>query len=271
MSPFLLVTRDGPVARVTLNRPDVRNAFNEVLIQELTTWARSAAQDQTIRAVVLGGAGKVFCAGADLEWMSRMIQASHEENMADARALGAMYEALDTLPQVLIGRMQGAALGGGAGLAAVCDVVVAVEDCTFGFTEVKLGILPAVISPYVVAAIGPSWARHYCVTGMRFPAVRAKEIGLIHEVVAADALDDAVDGYVREVLSASATGIARLKSLLREIAHLRVSDVAARTAEAIAQQRVSPEGQEGMRAFLERRQASWVERLAESPPAKPPQ
>jgi methylglutaconyl-CoA hydratase len=173
--------------------------------------------------------------------------------------MAAMFEALDTLPQALIGRMHGAALGGGSGLAAICDIVVAADDCVFGFTEVKLGILPAVISPYVVAKIGRSWARQYCVTGMRFTAARAREIGLVHEVVPSAELDATVDRYVHEVLQSTSTGIAKAKRLIREVS-LQLPPVAAvQTTEAIAAQRVSPEGQEGMRAFLERRPARWAQ------------
>ncbi len=257
-TPLLEIRRVGAVAHVTLNRPDVRNAFNERLIAEITAWARTAGDDESLRVAVLAGAGKVFCAGADLEWMSRMVAAGRDENVADARALGAMFEALDSLPIPLVGRLHGAALGGGAGLAAVCDVAVASEDCVFGFTEVRLGILPAVISPYVVGKIGLSAARQFCLTGRRFPAERARAIGLVHEVAPAAGLDGVVAEYVSDILNGGRTAIAATKRLLADVAGQRARHVADRTADAIASQRVSPEGQEGMRAFLERRAPKWA-------------
>ncbi len=152
---FLEIRRDGPVEYVTLNRPDVRNAFNELVIGELTRWATEVARDEDVRVAVLAGAGKAFCAGADLTWMSRMMSYTHDENVEDASAMARMYASLDQLPIALLGRVHGAALGGGAGLVAVCDIVVAEEHATFGFTEVKLGIVPAVISPYVLTKLGP--------------------------------------------------------------------------------------------------------------------
>src|SRR5215468_8726114 len=180
----LLIQQDGPVVRVTLNRPEVRNAFNEELIAEVSAWAESVQPGGPARVAVLSGAGKVFSAGADLTWMSKMVGYSRDENVRDARMMARMFDALDRLPIPLIGRIHGAALGGGAGLAAVCDIVVAAEDTIFGFTEVKLGILPAVISPFVLAKIGRSAARELFLTGMRFGAARAREIGLVHAVVA---------------------------------------------------------------------------------------
>src|SRR5204862_3854593 len=176
----LLIEPDGPVVRVTLNRPEVRNAFNEELIAEMTAWAESVTTAGPSRVAVLSGAGKVFSAGADLGWMSKMVAYTHEENVRDARLMARMFEALDRLPIPLVGRVHGAALGGGAGLAAVCDIVVAAEEASFAFTEVKLGILPAVISPFVLAKIGRSAARELFLTGARFGAARAKEIGLVH-------------------------------------------------------------------------------------------
>jgi methylglutaconyl-CoA hydratase len=241
------------VARVTLNRPDVRNALNDALIAELTDWAAGASRDRALRAVVLAGAGSVFCAGADLHWMSRMVAYSHDENVRDAAALARMFEALDTLPFPVIGRIQGAALGGGAGLAAVCDIAIAADDATFGFTEVKLGILPAVISPYVVAKIGVSAARELFLTGARFPAPRARDIGLVHTVVGPAALDQAVDSVLSELASSAPGAVAEAKALIRTIAGRSPGSVMHITAETIARQRVSDEGQRGMRAFLEKR------------------
>jgi methylglutaconyl-CoA hydratase len=254
---FLTARREGPVEYLTLNRPDVRNAFNERVIDELTRWAKAAAADETLRCAVLAGAGKVFCAGADLTWMSRMVSYTQQENVRDARAIAEMFSALDRLPVPLIGRVHGAALGGGSGLASVCDIVVADESAVFGFTEVKLGILPAVISPYALAKIGRSAARELFLTGMRFSAQRAKEIGLVHAVVPLDQLDATVQEYVSEVLSAGPQGIAAAKALIPKVWARLAADATELTSEAIAERRVSPEGQEGMQAFLEKRKARW--------------
>ena len=255
--PSILISHEGPVLTVTLNRPDVRNAFNEELIADLTAWARGAMPTDA-RVVVLRGAGKVFCAGADLIWMSKMVGYSREENVRDASAMSGMFDALDTLPLPLVGRIHGAALGGGAGLAAVCDIVVAADDAAFGFTEAKLGILPAVISPFVLRKIGVSAARELFLTAARFSADRARAIGLVHEVVPFAALDDAVDGYVKELLTSAPEAVAAAKRLIARVSGRPPRDVAALTADTIATHRVSPEGQDGMRAFLERRSPPWV-------------
>jgi methylglutaconyl-CoA hydratase len=257
MSSHCLITT-GPVTTVTLNRPDVRNAFNEELIQDLTEWARSVPSDGAVRAVILQGAGSVFCAGADVQWMSKMVSYTQEQNLEDARRAAAMFHAIDSVPVPVIGRVQGAALGGGAGLTAVCDVVVSTEDAVFGFTEVVLGILPAMISPYVVSKIGLAAARELCLSGARFSAARAREIGLVTDVVAADRLDLTVDRHVQQFRKAAPSAIAATKKLLRDVAGRRPADVMALTADAIARQRVSPEGQEGLRAFLDKRPASWA-------------
>ncbi len=254
----LLTRREGAVEHLVLNRPDVRNAFNEEVIVELTRWAAAAAADPSLRVVVLSGAGKLFCAGADLTWMSKSVQYTEEENIRDATAMSQMFAALDTLPVPLIGRIHGAALGGGCGLAAICDIVVADEQAVFGFTEVKLGILPAVISPFALAKVGRSAARELFLTGARFSAARAREIGLVHAVVPAADLDAAVEGYVRELLNAGPKGIAAAKALIPQVWGRSTADAMPITARAIAAQRVSPEGQEGMKAFLEKRKASWI-------------
>ena len=255
---YLLVERNGAVERVSLNRPDVRNAFNEDLIAELTAWATNAAQDRSLRVVVLSGVGKVFSAGADAHWMSRMVGYSHEENVQDATRMAEMFLALNTLPAAVIGRIHGAALGGGAGLTAICDIAVADASTVFGFTETKLGILPAVISPYVLPKIGPAAARELFLTGMRFSAARAKEIGLVQAVTAAGELDRGVETYIEELLSASPTGVAASKALIAKVWGQSPGSAMAVTAEAIAAQRVSAEGQEGLRAFLEKRQPRWT-------------
>ena len=257
---FLAIRRDGPVEYLTLNRPDVRNAFNEHVIAELTAWAAdagAAADRGELRAAVLAGAGAMFCAGADVNWMSKTVHYTEEENVRDAGAMSAMFAALDRLPLVLMGRIHGAALGGGAGLVAVCDIVVADEQTLFGFTEVKLGIIPAVISPFALAKIGRSAARELFLTGARFSAARAKEIGLVHAVVPAAEMDTVVARYVHDILSAGPQAVAAAKALIPQI-HGRDIDAARPvTAQAIASRRVSPEGQEGLRAFLEKRKPSW--------------
>ena len=258
MYRYLQIRRDGAVEHVTLNRPDVRNAFNDEVVGELRQWAEGLLGDPGVRVVVLAGAGKVFSAGADASWMARMADASEAENEADALATTAMLRAINTLPVVVIGRIHGAALGGGSGLAAVCDIVIAEEGAVFGFTETKLGILPAMISPFVLPKIGVSHARALFLTGTRFSAAKALAIGLVHTVVAADQLDAAVADAVREALTAAPTGVAAAKRLIPQVVGRRPEDVAALTAKTIAAQRVSPEGQDGLRAFLEKRQPGWV-------------
>jgi methylglutaconyl-CoA hydratase len=252
----LTVQQADHVVRVTLNRPDVRNAFNEDLIAELTTWAQSVTAGAA-RVAVLAGAGKVFCAGADLAWMSKMVSYSQDDNLRDARALTAMLEALNTLPIPLVGRVQGAALGGGAGLAAVCDIVVAADDAVFGFTEAKFGILPAAVSPYAIAKIGQSAARELFLTAARFSAERAREIGLVHAVAPAADLDTTIDAFLHELLTCGPEALAGAKALIRTVVNRPPADVAEITAETIARHRVSAEGQEGMRAFLQKKKPSW--------------
>ena len=254
----LLIQADGPVIRVTLNRPDVRNAFNEALIADLTAWAESITVAGPARVAVLSGAGKVFCAGADLTWMSKMVAYSHEENIRDARAMAQMFAALDALPIPLIGRVHGAALGGGVGLAAVCDIVVAAEDAAFAFTEVKLGILPAVISPYALAKIGRSAARELFLTGARFSAERAREIGLVHAVADAADLDRVVAKYVNDLLTSGPEAVAAAKRLIATVAGSARTPAVEYAIDAIAERRVSKEGQEGMGAFLAKRPPSWL-------------
>ncbi len=255
-----LTIEHGPVTTVTLNRPDVRNAFNEDLIAELTAWARSVVPGDT-RVAILQGAGKAFCAGANVHWMSKMAGYSRDENLADAERAAAMFNALDRVPVPLIGRIHGAALGGGSGLAAVCDVVVAADDSVFGFTEVVLGILPAMISPYVLRKIGLTAARELCLSGARFDAARAKAIGLVSEIVPATALDAAVARHVQLFLKAAPTAVARAKALLRQVHGRLPEDVVGLTTAAIADQRVSPEGQEGLRAFLDKRPPAWLNNI----------
>jgi methylglutaconyl-CoA hydratase len=254
----ITLQQDGPIVRVTLNRPEVRNAFNEELISELRSWAEAVSPTDA-RVAILSGAGKAFCAGADLNWMSRMIGYGREENVRDARAVADLFNALDRLPIPLIGRVHGAALGGGVGLAAICDIVVAADDTVFGFTEVKLGIVPAVISPFCLRKMGVSAARELFLTGARFSAARARELGLVHAVAPESEIDAAVDAYVRELITSAPGAITGAKRLIAAIAGRPPVEVADLTAETIARHRVAPEGQDGMRAFLEKRKPGWLE------------
>ena len=256
--PILERSDVGQVAHVRLNRPDVRNAFNAELIAELTRVFEDLAGDERVRAVVLSGNGKVFCGGADISWMRASLDLSYDRNVADAQAMSDMFRAIDRCPKPVIGRIHGAALGGGAGLAAVCDTVIASADAVFGFTEVKLGIIPAVISPFVLAKIGVSHARALFLSGERFDAKRAHHIGLVHEVVVADTLDVCIERVVNEILSAGPEAVAAAKALVPKVREASYDESRDITAEAIAKQRTSPEGQEGLRAFLERRKASWI-------------
>jgi len=255
----LLTRRDGSVEHLTLNRPDVRNAFNEAMIDELSEWAVSRHADLGVRAAVLRGAGSVFSAGGDLSWMAGTADNTRAQNLRDAEALARMYSRLDTLPFPLVGCVHGAALGGGSGLAAVCDIVIATREAAFGFTEVRLGIVPAVISPFVVAKVGPSAARELFLTGARFSADRAREIGLVHAVVEPAALEEELRRVVDAILASGPQAVAAAKALIRRVAAGPSREASALAAEVLADARVSAEGQEGLRAFLEKRRAAWRE------------
>ena len=244
----LRVERDGPILRVTLAKPERRNAFDAELIRELHE-ALSDVGDA--RAVLLAGEGESFCAGADVEWQRSAVDLSFDENAEDAMRLFAMVRAIDDCPAPVVARIQGYALGGGSGLVAAADVAIAAPDAVFGFTEVKLGIVPAVISPFVLPKIGEGAARRYFLTGERFDAATALRIGLVHEV--AEDLDGAVNGTLAELLSAGPRATREAKRLIR------AQPQGEETAQWAARMRASEEGQEGLRAFLERRKASWIE------------
>ena len=246
----LRVEQDGDLLRVTLARPDRHNAFDAELIEELTKAFSEVGAD--VRAVLLSGEGKSFCAGADVDWMRSSIELSYEENVADARRLRKMLETIDGCPAPVVARVHGHALGGGCGLVACSDIVVAARDAVFAFSEVKLGIVPAVISPFALAKIGPSAARRYFVTGEPFDAATALRIGLVHEV--ADDLDGAVGRIVEHLRSAGPEAARHAKKLVLE----RPDGLG--TERRIAQRRTSDEGQEGLRAFLEKRDPSWASR-----------
>lgn len=261
MDQWVQLSVDGRgVARVTMNRPDVHNAFNAEMIAALSDAFRSVAADPDVRVMVLAATGKSFSAGADANWMRSFAGMSHAENMADAGELAAMLELLNRLPKPTIAAVNGAAFGGGVGLVACSDVAVAVESAVFSLSEVRLGLVPATISPYVLAAIGARQARRWFTSGERFPAARAREMGLVHELVAdAAALDAAVEDLIRNYLANGPEAVAAAKDLVFAIANRPVdSSLMQETARRIADRRVSAEGQEGLAAFLAKRKPQWV-------------
>ena len=243
------------VVRITLDRPDQRNAFDAELVAQLT--AAIGQIDPAARAVILQSEGEAFCAGADIDWMRGMADYTLDENLADSRGLARMFRALYDLPMPLVARVQGAAIGGGAGLVAVADIAVASTTATFGFTETRLGILPAVVSPYVVRKIGPAHATALFVTGLRFDALRALEIGLVEAVEEPADLDARVDSLIAAILAGGRQAVNAAKRLVRDVEGRGLDDVTELTVERIARARVSGEGQEGMRAFLEKREPNW--------------
>ena len=250
-----VATDERGVARVTLARPARRNAFDAELIAALVDALGTIELDT--RVVILDSEGDVFCAGADLNWMKSMIDFGLEQNIADSRSMSEMFRALDGLAMPLIARVQGAALGGGAGLVAVADIAVASTDAVFGFTEVRVGIIPSVVSPYVVRRIGPARATALFVSGIRLDAKRAGELGLVDDVVPPEDLDARVALYVDAILAGGPAAVNAAKRIVREVAGRPISEVRDLTIERIAALRVGAEGQEGMRAFLERRPARW--------------
>lgn len=255
----ILVERDGPVAHVRLNRPEKHNAFDDHMAAALEATFEALEQEPDLRAVVLSGNGPSFCAGGDLEWMRRVADYTQEENLEDARGFQMAYRRIDRFPVPVVGRVQGAALGGGAGLLAVCDIVVAAADASIGFPEVRLGLVPGVIAPYVLRKIGASHARHLFLTGERFDARRAHELGLVHLVAAdADDLDEVVTGVVTRLCKVSPDGVRRAKRLVHELEG-REGEKAMRLArKAIADARGSSDGREGTQAFLEKRKPRWL-------------
>lgn len=256
----LLVDSADGVLTVTLNRPDVHNAFNDELIAEAIDLF-SQIDTTAVRIVVLQGTGKNFCAGADLNWMSQMVSYTREENIRDSSLLAKMYALINECPLPVIGRIQGAAIGGGVGLVAACDIAIAMADTKFGLSEVKLGILPAVISPYVIAKIGETHARALFLTGERFEAERALRIGLVHRVVdTTEALDAAVYETVTQLKTSGPEAVRECKKLVAYVAANELADAIPYTIDAIATRRISEEGQAGMQAFLNKELAPWVSR-----------
>jgi len=251
------VSRDGPVARITLCRPEVRNAFNEEVIALLAQAFIALRDEETLRVVVLEGEGPIFCAGADLDWMRRAASWSEEENRRDAMALASMLRLVATFPRPVVARVQGGAYGGGAGLVAAADLAIAAEDAQFAFTEVRLGLAPATISPHVIEKIGAAWARRLFLTGERISARRAYELGLLYRVVPSDELDAAVAETVRAILQGGPLAQATCKELVARVSADLSPQVDEYTSRLIAQLRAGEEGREGVLAFLERRSPRW--------------
>ena len=248
---------DGAVTTVTLGRPDSHNALNAALIEELTRCFEELAEDEGARAVVLAGEGRSFCAGADVGYMRETAAFSYEDNLEDARRLAMMYWTIDECPKPVVAKVQGVAMGGGAGLLAVADVVVADSEARFAFSEIRLGIVPATISPFVVRKIGVSHARSLFLTGERFGAERARDIGLVHRVVSKDRLDEAVEEKVGELLGGGPVAQATLKGLLRRLETTEPMEAPGLTARVISELRTGEEGQEGLAAFMEKRAPRW--------------
>jgi methylglutaconyl-CoA hydratase len=248
-------TDENGTVWLTLARPERKNVFDAATISELTEAAR--AVDANARAVVLGGEGDTFCAGADLNWMKSMVDYGLAQNMVDSRALAEMFAALDGLAMPLIARVQGVALGGGAGLVAVADIAVAASDAVIGFTEVRVGIIPSVVSPYVVRRIGPARATSLFVSGIRLDAPQARDVGLVDDVVSPGELDARVTYWLEAIRAGGPNAVNAAKRIVRDVTGRQAADVRELTVERIAAMRVSEDGQEGMRAFLERRKARW--------------
>lgn len=253
------ITRAGSVATVTLCRPEVRNAFDDTLIADLDTAFRDLGAEPGVRAIVLAAEGPAFCAGADLHWMRRMAGYSRDENLADAGKLATMLRTLAECPKPTIARVQGDVYAGGMGLVAACDIAVAADTAGFCLSEVKIGLVPATISPYVLRAMGTRAAQRYFLTAERFDAAEAHRIGFVHAVVGADALDATVDGWLRALTGASPAAVGACKRLIADVAGRPVDDaLIARTVEGIADIRASDEGREGVQAFLQKRKPSWL-------------
>jgi len=256
----LEVILEERIATVWLNRPDVRNAFNETTIAEIAHAFRELGANDRVRAIVLAARGTAFCAGADLNWMKKMAGYTHEENRADANQLAQMLHAIYVCPKPVVAKVQGDCYAGGMGLVAACDIVVAADTVHFCLSEVKLGLIPATISPYVIQAMGHHAARRYFLSAERFSAAMAQQMGLAHEVVDGAALDDTVAGIVKALVSASPNAVKEAKRLVREVAIAPLTDaLIADTAERIALIRASDEGREGVRSFLEKCKPGWLD------------
>jgi len=251
----------GPVAHVVLSRPEVRNAFDDGLIEELTRAFAAAGEDAAVRVVVLSGDGPTFCAGADVTWMRKAGGYSKEENEADAERMARMLRGIDACPKPVVALAHGAAIGGGVGLVAAADIVIASEETVFSLAEVKLGILPAAISPYVLRAIGPRAARDLFLTGERFDAARALAIGLVHRVVPAAGLEEAGRRKVAALLSSGPEAVRAAKALIERVTGMGPEEAMPLTVRTIAERRASAEAKEGLSAFLEKRKPAWAKEL----------
>ncbi len=252
------VEPEGVTLRVTLDRSDIRNAFNDEMLEDLLEVFQGIRTDSETRVVIVTGEGKTFCAGADLHWMRKVVGSSYAENYEDSLRLAQMLHEIYTCPKPVIGRINGAAIGGGTGIVAVCDIAISSEDALFAFSETKLGLSPATISPYLLRKMGERNLREYFLTGERFSARKGVELGLLNEAVTPDALDSAVQAKVESILTGGPAALAASKELLREIGHRSIDENGPYTAEVIAKLRTSSEGQEGMNAFLEKRKPRWV-------------
>jgi methylglutaconyl-CoA hydratase len=247
------------LATVTMNRAEVHNAINAQLLNDLKAAFTELSEDEKLSAVVLTGAGKSFSAGADLAMMQAAASYSQEQNREEALQLARVFELINTFPTPVVARVNGAAMGGGLGLLSICDIVIAADAARLAFSEVRLGIAPAVISPFVVRKIGASWARRLFVTGERFTPALAREIGLVHTVVPLAELDAAVESTIQELLSGGPTALRACKALARDVGDMQADEARTVTTETIARLRVSAEGQEGLKAYLEKRKPAWVE------------
>jgi methylglutaconyl-CoA hydratase len=259
MYETILVEKPGRIAWLWLNRPDVHNAFNAVMVHELRGALAAFRDDASVRAVVLSGRGRSFCSGADLNWMREIIRYSYAQNLQESTALSNFLHELYAFPKPTIARVNGTAIGGGTGFLAACDIVVADAGAQFGLSEVKIGLVPACIAPYIVRRTGEGRARRYFLTGERFDAKRAAEIGLVNDVTPPGGLDAKVDEIAALLLSSGPEALARCKELLTRVPGMDFAEAGPYTAEMIAQLRISPEGQEGMAAFLEKRKPRWTE------------
>jgi methylglutaconyl-CoA hydratase len=257
---YVRLTHDGPVATVMMERGDVHNAFNEHLIAQLHEAFRSLASDDGVRVVVLAGEGKSFSAGADLDWMRRAASFSEDENRRDAAAAAALWRAVAECPKPVVARVHGNAFGGGAGLVTASDIAIAAESAMFGFTEVRLGLVPATVAPHVIEKIGPGQALPLFLTGERFDAQQALAIGLVHRVVPNAELDVAVGTVVDQLLSGGPNALRTCKELVRRVASEDRSKIDQYTAELIASTRAGDEGREGVGAFLDKRKPDWIEK-----------
>jgi methylglutaconyl-CoA hydratase len=249
---------------VTLNRPDIRNAFNDTMIRELREVFSILVEDPNLRVVVLTGEGTAFCAGADLHWMRKVLSYTYEENLEDSMNLAHLMREIYEFPRPVIGRINGPAIGGGTGLVAVCDIAVAAETAVFSFSEVKIGLVPACISPFVIRKVGERHAREFFLTGERLRAARARDVGLVNVVVPPEQLDEEVGRYVDTLLASGPAALTTCKKMVRDVPLMSIADAGPYTAEMIARLRMSEEGQEGMSSFLERRRPGWwIEPLEE--------